>query len=101
VGNLAHDADAVACFARCVAARAVAELLNDSKGVAHRLVGFFAGKIDDRANTAGIMFKPRIIQAFRGVLILPLTSVILSDNKEKHREIPDIRNTLALWLGKL
>ena len=58
MGDLEHDANAVAGLSGGVLAGAVLQLFHDFQSVVHGLVGFPALQVHHRTDAAGVVLKP-------------------------------------------
>ena len=61
VRDLQHDSGAVARLAIRALGAAVAHVLEHGQGVVHQLVGLVAPDVDDHPDSAGIMFRCRVV----------------------------------------
>ena len=62
VGQLGHDADAVARRAQRVGARPVGQALDDGQRLIHSAVRGPAAQVDDRADAAGFVLQFRVVE---------------------------------------
>ena len=77
VGDLKEDARAVAGVRLAAHGTAVVEVDQNLQGVTHRLVGFFALDVDNKAQTAGVVFKLRVVKTlFQGCARGPLVDFV-------------------------
>ena len=67
VGNLDHQAYAIAGLTRCVLACPVLQFFHDFQRIVHRLMGPPAPQIHYGADAAGVVLEPGIIQRGGGV----------------------------------